>query len=552
MNRNSTIVREFLESVETNPDSIALHVTADDGAGTSMTYASLYAMACRAVGGYLSIGLKPGDRIILALPASPFFFAAYLGAWFSGIIPVVVAPLASTGGTRQKLDLLTAIINKSGSRILIRSSGGLSCPDLIIPSITAEELTDYSSASPGKTDPEAIAHLQCTSGSTAAPRLVIIRHRNISANILGIGSAIRHRSADKLVSWLPLYHDMGLIGFSYSLGWKCPLISSTTTRFIRNPYSWLHLISEHGGTLSPAPNSAFLACARLSRLRPPANMDLSSWRVALCGSEPVQESTILQFQAAFRQVGCQPETILPVYGLAEATLAVTIPKPGRSPKVISVDAGSLVLGGKINICADDLTQKNLLPLVSLGTSIPGHSIRIVDEEGNLLPDGEIGEIQVSGPSISDGYWMEDSAKADLKTADGFIRTGDFGFQWEEELYVSGRKKEIIIIGGRNYSPFLIEHLALHSLGQQQVKTVVAIGIPEGKNGTEMVHLLIDGRLGNDIDKSEAETSIHRSLLENCGIRGVTIHWVKKDVIPFTTSGKVQRYLCRQLIQQKIN
>lgn len=519
MRRFATVVDAFAASLSNKPSEIAIHLDEED-----LSYEALYRDASRAANGLAHNGLHRGDRFLLALPTCREFFAVYFGALFSGVIPIVVAAPRSVRPNRPfapYAEHMDALARVAGANAIVALSWSDEQQSSILHKLTAASLCEGNEAALAlQADEHDIAHLQATSGSTQTPRLAIIRHRNIAANVDAIGRAIRHRDGDVLVTWLPFFHDMGIIGISYSLGWQCPLVASDPSTFIRNQISWLRMITRHRGTLSPAPNSAFEACARVAARRTIEDIDLSTWRVALCGAEPVHESTLIRFTEAFKPHGFRAETMLPVYGLAEATLAATIPDPEAR---YGID------------------QYNGFRHVSVGTAVPGHEVRIVDQDGASLPERQIGEIEVSGPSIIDGY-CGDSAPS-LKREDGFLRTGDLGYLHNGELYVTGRIKDIIIVGGRNISPVQVEALVGSIAGDGMVGSVAACGAPDAMSRTEMLHVLIESDPRPDV-----EENARTALAEAFGLSGVTFHWVARGEIPRTSSGKIQRYRCRQWVE----
>jgi fatty-acyl-CoA synthase len=523
-----TIVDAFAASLERTPDRIAVHLTGGTTGDEALSYEMLYRDAARVASAFRENGPKRGDRILVALPTSREFFAVYLGALFSGVIPIVVAPprpdrrnqpfasyaqhaeqLAQSAGAEWIIGRKWSDEQKSHFGTLAPASARLLCEGDETPL-------------PLDASPDDIAHLQATSGSTQTPRLAVIRHRNIAANVDAISRAIRHRDGDVLVTWLPFFHDMGIIGVAYSLQTQCPLVASDPAVFVRNQISWLRMISRYRGTLSPAPNSAYEICARIAARRTLDDLDLSSWRVALCGAEPVHESTLMRFQKAFGPHGFRAETMLPVYGLAEATLAVTIPDPDA---VYRVD------------------ERERSRFVSVGSAVPGHVVRVVDAGGAPLAERNIGEIEVSGPSVFDGYW--NSTDLALKREDGFLRTGDLGYLAAGELHVTGRTKDIIIIGGRNISPVQVEALVEPIVDSGIVGGVAACGVPDPRSQTESLHVLIESTANPRPDADEMEERVRAALAETLGLSGVIIHWLSRGGIARTSSGKIQRYRCRE-------
>jgi fatty-acyl-CoA synthase len=532
----ATVVDAFAASLCGAPEKTAVHLV-DGDIVEALSYETLYRDAARTAAGLTARGLARGDRVIVALPTSRAFFAVYFGALFSGVIPVVVPPTRPGRANRSTIshDELADI---AGARFIIVEHPREEASSL--PVLTAAELCDYGEAPLALlARPNDVAHLQATSGSTRTPRLAVIRHGNIAANVDAIGRAIRHRSGDILVTWLPFFHDMGIIGVSYALQWQCPLVAADPVTFVRNQMSWPRMISRFRGTLSPAPNSAYQICARVAARRPPGELDLSSWRVALCGAEPVHDSTLRQFQEVFGPHGFRAETMLPVYGLAEATLAATIPDPDEVYSVDEVDAATMVEDGRC-VPAAEASQRRTR-LVSVGTAIPGHAVRVVDSGGEPLDERMIGEIEVAGPGVIDGYWNEQNNTGDLKRPDGFLRTGDLGYLANGRLFVTGRVKEIIIVGGRNLSPVQVETLVEPLAGS----SVAACGVLDPRTRTESVHLLIESATLPRIDAAEIEERTRAALAETFGVTGVVVHWLPRGGISRTSSGKIQRYRCRE-------
>lgn len=546
----SSVVHAFLDSVETNPYGFAARVIEKTREEFSLTYGQLHELAGEVAQGFADRGIGAGDRVIVALPAGRDFLATYLAALCTGVIPLIV-PEPKPGRTAFYAANLQHFAKVMEARCILsgealRDELGSALP---IPAVTAERLRAGGRAAlrPPE-EAEAVAHLQATSGSTGMPKLGIVRHRNVTANVRAIGEAVRQDPDDILVTWLPFSHDMGLIGLSYALYWQIPIVISDTSNFVSNPLSWLQWMSRFAGTLSPAPNSAFQMCARLARLRPPKDLDLSPWRVALCGAEPVHESTLAQFQAAFGPFGLGENTLMPVYGLAEATLAVTISDLDRPFSADRVDADAIVSQGRAEPSTEPATS---LPMVCVGSVVPGHEVRVVDGEGRLLPDRAVGEIEFSGPSVLDGYWRDDLATATLRRPDGWLRTGDLGYLVDGQLYVAGRHKDLLIVNGRNYTPNQIEAFVETVAESTLTPSVIAVGLQDPQLRTETLHLLLDTRLSAGSDERVVEERVRQALEEAFGLGGVGIHWIASGQIPRTNSGKVQRYLCRELVENEL-
>ncbi|WBO69642.1 AMP-binding protein [Streptomyces camelliae] len=549
-----TVVDALLDSAERTPDRLAFHVIERSEDEFPLSYADVYHLVAQTVSGLTAQGIGAADRVIVVLPTSRDFLAVYLGCLYAGVVPLAAAEPTGAGMSHYTAHLRRLVEHAQAKRVVTAAELADSlAASLPVPVTTPSALrhTPLPLDSP-RAKPASLAHLQATSGSTGTPKLAMIRHGNIVANVRAIAEAILGRADDTLVSWLPLFHDMGLIGISYALHARIPMVLSDPVNFLRNPMSWLRWISRHRGTLSPAPSSAFHICARVARRRPPKDLDLSTWRVALCGAEPVHESTMREFQTAFGPFGLHETTLRPVYGLAEATLAVTISDVTRPYTVDHVDTEAVVARGyaEPRQAADARTTG----MMCVGPVLPGHALRVVGPDRTPLPDRTIGEIEVSGPSVIDGYLPEPgdtttaTAEDQLKRADGHLRTGDLGYQIDGELHVTGRSKDIVIISGRNYIPDQLERFVETVTGSPRTSAVVAVGVRDETLHTEQLHLLLDERLAEGRDRQDVTGQVSRALSEAFGIGGVTFHWVPRAQLPRTTSGKIQRHLCRKMIE----
>ncbi|MEV0633533.1 AMP-binding protein [Streptomyces sp. NPDC050619] len=544
-----TVIHTLLDSARHTPDRLAFRVIERSEEEFALSCADVARMIGETAAGLSAEGLGEGDVVVLVLPTSRNFLSAYLGCLYAGVVPIVAAE-PSGGSSERYTANLRRLAEHAGARRIIAPPP--LAADLPLPVSTPDALRGtYLPPDAPRARPESLAHLQATSGSTGVPKLAMIRHGNIVANVRAIGEAIRARPDDSLVSWLPLFHDMGLIGISYALQARIPMVLGDPVNFLRNPMSWLRWISHYGGTLSPAPSSAFHICARVARRRPPSDLDLSTWRVALCGAEPVHETTMREFQAAFGGFGLPETTLRPVYGLAEATLAVTIPDVGRPYAVDRVDAEAVAAKGHAEPRPAD--DPRSVSMMCVGPVLPGHRLRVVDEDGRTVPERAIGEIEVSGPSVIDGYLPGPDQETDdeFRTADGYLRTGDLGYRLDGEVYVTGRRKDIVIIAGRNYIPDQLERFVETVTESPRTPAVVAVGVPDPILPTEQLHLLLDERLAEEGDRQAVTDRVGRALTEAFGIAGANFHWIARSKLPRTTSGKIQRHLCRKMIEEQL-
>jgi acyl-CoA synthetase (AMP-forming)/AMP-acid ligase II len=541
----ATVVETFHDSLVRRPDATALSLVERSGETVSLTFAGLHREAGRMSRGFTALGLRRGDPVILALPTSRDLLAAYLAGLYTGVIPLMAPPPRGAEAAFQRLAQLAETVG--ARRVLVpgRAEAAALGESAVDPPFFAgiegtEELRPLSSV-------DDVAHLQATSGSTGRAKLAVIRHGNLAANVRAIGRASGQRDGDVIVTWLPLYHDMGLIGICCSWDWRSLLVATDAGNFVRNPVNfWLRLLSRFGGTISPAPTSAYQVCARLAKLRRFEGLDLSTWRVGYCGAEPIRERTLVEFQEAFRPYGLPETTVLPVYGLAEATLAVSIPSVDEPPHVDRIDADRLTTEG---YAAPAMPASRVLAMVGLGTALDGHRVRVVRDGGEPCAERVVGEVECAGPSVITEYWRdpEASASPEFRTADGFLRTGDLGYQADGHLFITGRRKEILILHGRNLLPAQIESLVDQVVESPSTNGVAAVGVTDDATGLESLHLIIEARPAPPPEHLSLEERIREVLAEALGIGGAAVHWVEKGWIPKTTSGKIQRYLCRQRI-----
>ncbi len=549
---HSSAIATFMARLAATPERILIRVV-ESGEVHELSYARLYRSACQVAQGLREFGVRRGDRIVVGLSTSEALFHTYLGALLSGVVPVLVPgprkkiPLEVYGG---HIGLLAGAIE---ARLFVADAGAPQDlgEHLPIPVARPEQLALDGGAPEVDAAPrgELIAHLQATSGSTGMPRLAKVRHQNIAANVSAIGQAIRHRQGDVLLSWLPLSHDMGLIGVSYALFWDCPLVMTDPMNFARNPLSWLHMMQRFQGTLSPAPNSAFKICARLGERAGLEGLDLSSWRVALCGAEPIHADTLSHFQRVFGARGFREQTLFPVYGLAETTLAAAMPGVETPPHIDEIDTGEVQ---RTRRCLPATQPGAAMRNVSVGKAIPGHQLRIVNAEGQPLPPRHVGEVEFSGPSVIQGYWGYEVPDPALKRPDGFLRTGDLGYVDETgRLYITGRQKDIIIANGRNLIPFQIEEDVSSLIGSTLPNGVAAVGITDPLTNSERVHLIIESAELPRPGQEAEERQIRDRLEQAFGLTGITLHWRPKGWNPKTTSGKLQRYRCREKLLEEL-
>src|SRR5438105_123318 len=489
---------------------------------------------------YAAAGIGRGDRVALVVPEGEQFIPAFLGALWGGLIPVPLYPPVSLGKLDAFMDALVSILNVAKPRILVtteRVAKVLWSAVGRIPSIekvlTTAELAKDAGALPAAADvrDDEVAFLQFTSGSTALPKGVMVTHGSLAANCAAIvrDGLCADGAHDVAVSWLPLYHDMGLIGFVIApVCFRIPAVFIATLSFIKNATIWLEALHKHRGTLTFAPNFAYALVTKRARPEQIARWDLSRMRVFGCGSEPINPQTLRKFVEAFAPAGLKPSALLPCYGMAEATLAISFVGMDEPLRTDRIDAERYHADRKAAP-----SQSGTFEVVNCGRTFPGHEVTVQDEDGRLLPDRHVGEICLRGPSVAAGYW-ENPEETRKTFAGGWLRTGDLGYLVGGEVYVSGRLKDILIINGRNYYPQRIEWLVDEIPGVRKGSAVVFTR--PGAASEEMV-VAAETR-SEDLEALRAQ--IVSRISEEFQLAVADVALVPPGALPKTSSGKLQR------------
>lgn len=504
------------------------------------SYEAIQQQARGVAGGLQSLGIRAGDVVAIVLPTSLDFYAAFFGASLAGGVPVALYPPFRLGRLQEYQARTTAMLVESGARLLMtsRSMARLITPSteeaaLELGTVTMDEIPLGSLRSP-EASPERPALIQFSSGSTRNPQSVRLTHRQVLANVEAIRQAILRTYPEKAglihrtVSWLPLYHDMGLVGsLITSLAHPSDLILLSPEDFVARPAMWLRAISRYRGTVSAAPNFAYSLCADRVRDEELEGVDLSCWRLALNGAEPVVPSVLRRFRERFQSFGLRASAMAPVYGLAEAALAVTFAEPG--PRTRRFDRHRLAgLDGAAGRGIASLSESGL-ELASVGKPLSGYQVRIADEAGRSVPSRHIGRVLVRGPSVP-GEW----------TRDGWLDTGDAGFLFDDELYLYGRNKDLIVLRGRNYAPHDIE-LALDELPAVRKGCSAAVGIvPEGGEGEELVVLVERSRSASASLEQQLVRAVRRCVADRVGLTPGVVRVLEPGTLPRTSNGKIRR------------
>ena len=504
------------------------------------------AAACAAV--LKGHGLRRGDRVLLCLPTGPAFLDAFLGAQAIGVIPVPLPSLEGFARPAAFVNRLASVVQDAAPSAVVadrRTAGHLRQSGLLDQKLPLIEPGQPAAALPLDPRPatgDETALIQYTSGSTGTPRGVVITAGNLLANVAAMGKALQLTRQDRVVSWLPLYHDMGLIGgllAPLAHGAACWLLSPL--EFMLRPASWMQAVSEARATLTVAPNFAYGLVARKVADEDLRGLDLSSLRAAINGAEPVDPDTAEAFCKRFASLGFSPSSYFPVYGLAESTLSVAFPPLGRGLKTDFVRRADLARGEAVPAPPGP----GVMRIVSVGGAILGHQISIADAVDHTpLADRRLGEICVHGPSTSPWYFDKHDP---VRTRRLSLRTGDVGYLADGELYVVDRLKDLVIVAGRCYSPSDIERAAESVEGVRAGRSV-AFGVADGERGTESLVLVAEVHPRTRVELQQLADQLRATIAEQIGLAPDGVLLLKPGTLARTSSGKLMRRDARDRYQ----
>jgi 1-acyl-sn-glycerol-3-phosphate acyltransferase len=519
-----------------------------------MTYGRLWREARAVAAALQARGIAPNDAVALMLPTCPEFFPCFCGILLAGAVPVPIYPPARPQEIEDHLRRHAAILANAGTRLLIADNRVALPARLLlgqVEGLAAVEMAETLIAAGGApvATPVAIpAHaddlalLQYTSGSTGVPKGVTLTHAQLLANIHAMARAARVGRGDVFVSWLPLYHDMGLIcAWLSSLTYALPFVVMSPLAFLARPARWLHAIQRYRGTLSGAPNFAYELCLKRIPDAELAGLDLSSWRIAFNGAEPVSADTVMRFAARFAACGLRPEALAPVYGLAECAVGLAL-TPGRGARIDAIRRAEFALRGEAIPAEQDV---DAMRFVLCGRPLPGYAIRVVDEAGAELPERREGRIQFRGPSATAGYYRNAEATARL-IRDGWWETGDRGYLLDGEIVPSGRVKDIIIRAGRNLHPQELEQ-AVGQVAGIRKGCVAAFGSPDPASGTE--RLVVMAELAPGADENAVRGEVQAAVVAVAGLPADDVVLSSRRIVLKTSSGKVRRAASRELYER---
>ncbi len=531
--------------VREHPEREHIYLYGDDEqVAEIITYERLQREAQRIADGLLQHDVEPGQPVAIMLPTCADYFFTFFGILLARAVPVPLYPPARPSQVEDHLRRQASILNTSGASLLITVPEAMQLAPLVkslAPQLRHMRTVDdvrgagnpVAVGRPGAGD---TAFLQYTSGSTGDPKGVVLTHANLLANIRAMGAALEVSSEDVFVSWLPLYHDMGLIGaWLGSMYFSIPLVSIPPQLFLARPRLWLRAIHRHRGTISAAPNFAFELALRLPE-RELADLDLSSWRYAANGAEPISPRTLRRFIERFESAGFRPQAMKPVYGLAESSVGLVFPPPDREMVMDTVDRRALQENGRaVPVPAD---HPQAMEMVALGHPLAGHEIRIVDDTGRELPDREEGRLQFRGPSTTSGYYHNAEKTRGLFEGD-WADTGDLGYIVDGDLYLTGRSKDLIIRGGRNIYPHELEDAVAQVPGIRK-GCVVAFASPDPRGGTERLVLVAETHEEDPGELDRLREEVRGVVSRTLEIAADEIALVPPRNIPKTSSGKIRR------------
>jgi fatty-acyl-CoA synthase len=496
-------------------------------------------------------GMKKGDHVALVLPTADEFIPAFLGVTYGGGVPVPLYPPMGLGQLGGYLDHCKHIVSASHAKILITTNqikaviGTVreSAPSLRAMLTFADLDGDEKLYRSPDLKLDDMAFIQFTSGSTSRPKGVLLTHGNLAHNARAImRDGLNHNDEDVGVSWLPLFHDMGLIGFVIApIMHPVPVVFMPPLMFLKRPAAWLKAISKHRGSITYAPNFAYAITTKRVKDDEIQGVDLSSVRVAGCGAEPIQADTLRAFVKRFGKYGFKESAYVPSYGMAESTLAIAFSTGIPSERVKS---NALWEQGKVELA--DADDASAIEIVGCGPNFAEHGVKIVNPDTReTLGDRQVGEILIKGPSVTQGYFEDAEKTAETIDSEGWLRTGDLGYLSGGNVFICGRKKDVIIINGKNYYPQDLEWVASRVDG---VRTGNVAAFPTFKSGLDREAVVVVAEAKSAEGHDALATSIKNEIQRAVGIVVDDCVIAESGTIPKTSSGKIQRSKARALYE----
>jgi len=502
-----------------------------------MPWAEVRDRAQRIAGALATRGVRPGDRVAIVLPTGPDFMDAFFGTLLAGAVPVPLYPPVRLGRMDEYAHVTARMLEVSGAcivlsdarvRLLLGGAVELARPRFGCPTVAS--LRDGAAPHEVAVQGSDLGLIQFSSGSTVAPKPVALTHHALIAQVAALRALlpVPAGSPSTGVSWLPLYHDMGLVGcLLEAMYYPGNLVLIPPELFLARPALWLRALSRHHGIVSPAPNFAYGLCLKRLRDDDLAGLDLSHWRYALNGAEPVSHATRTRFATRLAPHGFRAEALMPVYGLSECALAVTFTPSDGAKRTLSLDAATLAAQGRV------VPGTRLVP--SVGTPVPGAAVEVRDEADRPVAERVAGRVWVRAPFVMREYFGQPAATAEV-IRDGWLDTGDLGFVDRGELFVTGRAKDVVIIRGANHAPQLFEE-ALEEVDGVRTGCAVAVGVVPADGDDEVLMLLVEH---DGAARAGLEARIAAAVIAHSGIAPHRVVVLAPGTLPRTSSGKLRR------------
>ena len=544
-----------------SPDRLHIRLYNDDcergGAGETITHAQLQDGAKRVAAGLVDLGINPGDAVALMLLTERDYFFAFFGILYAGAIPVPIYPPARVSQLGDHIRRHFGILANCRARVLITTEETRNVATLLkggvetIRAVTtvADLSRDTATVPLPMISAGDIAFIQYTSGSTGQPKGVVLTHANLLANIRAMGRALQVTSDDVFVSWLPLYHDMGLIAAWFgSLYHGVELVIMSPLRFLARPERWLFAIQRFGGTITASPNFGFEFCVKRISDEKLEGLDLSSLRAVANGAEPVSPQTIERFAERFTPYGFKRTAMMPVYGLAESSVGLAFPPLGRGPRIELIQREIFSASDHAIPASDDPEQQDTaLKFVSCGRALPGHEMRVVDAASHELPERHEGRLQFRGPSATMGYLHNPEQTAKLMDGD-WLDSDDMAYMADGEVFITGRAKDIIIRAGRNIYPQELEDAAGEIEGVRK-GCVAVFASSDPASGTERLVVLAETRLMDEQSRTRIRRAIENLSIDLTNQPPDVVLLAPPGTVLKTSSGKIRRAASREVFEK---
>jgi acyl carrier protein len=550
----STLIDVLEWHVKHHPRRVHIRILGNEREEDSLTYEELWQGAEKIAAGLQQRGIRPGETVVIMLPTGKDYFFSFYAILLAGAVPVPIYPPVRRSQLEDHLQRHTGILNNCVASMLISMPEAKVIAQLLKSQVgslrevtTVDELaSETKKFLPPAINASDIAFLQYTSGSTGNPKGVVLTHANLLANVRVMGEAVKADSNDVFISWLPLYHDMGLIGaWLGSLYFGVVLVVMSPLSFLMRPQRWLWAIHQYRGTLSASPNFGYELCLKRITDTDIQGLDLSSLRLAFNGAEPVSPNTIERFTTRFQPFGFRAETMLPVYGLAESAVGLAFPPLNRKPQVDCVQRETFSESAEARPA--EPSDENALCFAGSGHPLAGHEIRIVDLDGRELPERQEGYLQFRGPSVTSGYYRNPEATKNL-FQDDWLNSGDLAYMAKGEVFITGRSKDLIIRAGRNIYPHEVEE-AVGNIPGVRKGCVAAFGSTDPHTGSEQLVVLAETRETGSEETNRLKKEITTIASDLLSLPPDVVILAPPHTVLKTSSGKIRRSACKELYEK---